>query len=174
MSGAVALGQNLAGVVVAIMYAGGNLLEDIAVARAERDLRSLIDRRHGLLVAALRVAGAGDPVALCVVAYPLLQDLELHPAADGVGHCEIAGTQDTLEGYAQNLPRCLREFVRNWEEHVREITHDAPVHPTVRERFKFDFVVQCAGSGRYRPRALKDHDDFKRCYPVGEGHDHRP
>lgn len=44
MSGAVALGQNLAGIVVAIMYAGGNLLEDIAVARAEHDLRSLIDR----------------------------------------------------------------------------------------------------------------------------------
>ena len=44
MSGALVLGQNLAGVVVAIMYAGGNLLEDIAVARAERDLRSLIDR----------------------------------------------------------------------------------------------------------------------------------
>jgi heavy metal translocating P-type ATPase len=44
MSGALALGQNLAGVVVAVMYAGGNLLEDIAVARAERDLRLLIDR----------------------------------------------------------------------------------------------------------------------------------
>src|SRR6516165_11774790 len=44
MSGALALGQNLAGIVIAIMYAGGNLLEDIAVARAERDLKSLIDR----------------------------------------------------------------------------------------------------------------------------------
>lgn len=44
MCGALILGQNLAGIVVAIMYAGGNLLEDIAVARAERDLRSLIDR----------------------------------------------------------------------------------------------------------------------------------
>ncbi len=44
MSGALVLGQNLAGIVVAIMYAGGNLLEDIAVARAERDLRSLINR----------------------------------------------------------------------------------------------------------------------------------
>jgi heavy metal translocating P-type ATPase len=41
---AVLLGQNLAGIVIAIMYAGGNLLEDIALARAERDLRSLIDR----------------------------------------------------------------------------------------------------------------------------------
>jgi heavy metal translocating P-type ATPase len=44
MSGAVLLGQALAGIVIAIMYAGGNVLEDIAVARAERDLRSLIDR----------------------------------------------------------------------------------------------------------------------------------
>ena len=44
MSGALALGETLAGIVVAIMYAGGNLLEDVAVARAERDLRSLIDR----------------------------------------------------------------------------------------------------------------------------------
>jgi hypothetical protein len=44
MSGALALGQNLAGIVIALMYAGGNALEDFAVARAERDLRSLIDR----------------------------------------------------------------------------------------------------------------------------------
>ena len=34
MSAALALGENLAGVVVAVMYAGGNVLEDFAVARA--------------------------------------------------------------------------------------------------------------------------------------------
>ncbi|HLZ01118.1 MAG TPA: heavy metal translocating P-type ATPase [Bradyrhizobium sp.] len=44
MSGALVLGEALAGIVIAIMYAGGNVLEDIAVARAQRDLRSLIDR----------------------------------------------------------------------------------------------------------------------------------
>ncbi len=44
MSGALILGEALAGIVVAVMYAGGNLLEDFAVARAEQDLRSLIDR----------------------------------------------------------------------------------------------------------------------------------
>jgi len=44
MSAAVALGQPLAGAVVALMYSGGNVLEDIAVARAEYDLRSLVDR----------------------------------------------------------------------------------------------------------------------------------
>jgi len=44
MTAALALGQALAGVVVAIMYAGGTVLEDFAVARAERSLKSLIDR----------------------------------------------------------------------------------------------------------------------------------
>jgi heavy metal translocating P-type ATPase len=44
MTAALALGQSLAGIVVAIMYAGGTVLEDFAVARAERNLRSLVDR----------------------------------------------------------------------------------------------------------------------------------
>ena len=44
MAAALVLRENLAGVVVAVMYAGGNVLEDFAVARAERDLRSLVDR----------------------------------------------------------------------------------------------------------------------------------
>ncbi|MGD9923688.1 MAG: heavy metal translocating P-type ATPase, partial [Pseudorhodoplanes sp.] len=44
MSAALILGENLAGAVVAVMYAGGNALEDFAIARAERDLKSLIDR----------------------------------------------------------------------------------------------------------------------------------
>ena len=44
MSAAILLGEPLAGAVVAVMYAGGNLLEDFAVARAERDLKSLVDR----------------------------------------------------------------------------------------------------------------------------------
>lgn len=44
MSAAIALHQPLAGAVVALMYSGGNVLEDIAVTRAEHDLRSLVDR----------------------------------------------------------------------------------------------------------------------------------
>ena len=44
MTSALALGEPLAGAVVALMYSGGNVLEDIAVARAEHDLRSLVDR----------------------------------------------------------------------------------------------------------------------------------
>jgi heavy metal translocating P-type ATPase len=44
MVSALALGEPLAGAVVALMYAGGNVLEGFAVARAERDLRLLVDR----------------------------------------------------------------------------------------------------------------------------------
>jgi heavy metal translocating P-type ATPase len=44
MAGAIALNQSLAAIVVAIMYTGGTVLEDYAVARAERNLKSLIDR----------------------------------------------------------------------------------------------------------------------------------
>ena len=44
MTAALALGATLAAIVVAVMYAGGNVLEDFAVARAERDLKSLVDR----------------------------------------------------------------------------------------------------------------------------------
>ena len=62
MSGALVLGQNLAGIVVAIMYSGGNLLEDFAVARAERDLRSLIDRAPK--VAHRRVASTIEDVPI--------------------------------------------------------------------------------------------------------------
>ena len=44
MTAALALGEPLAGAVVALMYSGGNILEDIAVSRAEHNLRSLVDR----------------------------------------------------------------------------------------------------------------------------------
>lgn len=44
MSEALLLGEALAAGVVAVIYAGGNVLEDFAVAWAERDLKSLVDR----------------------------------------------------------------------------------------------------------------------------------
>ena len=44
MAAALALDETLAGAIVAVMYAGGQALEDFAVGRAERDLKALIDR----------------------------------------------------------------------------------------------------------------------------------
>ena len=66
MSAALLLGQPLAAAVVAVMYAGGNLLEDFAVARAERDLKSLVDRAPR--VAHRRSHDVIEDVAIDVVA----------------------------------------------------------------------------------------------------------
>jgi len=66
MSGALLLGETLAGVVVAIMYAGGNVLEDVAVAHAERDLKSLVDRAPR--IAHRRVDAAIEDIAIDQVA----------------------------------------------------------------------------------------------------------
>ena len=66
MSAALVLGQPLAAIVVAMMYAGGNVLEDFAVARAESDLKSLVDRAPRL--AHLRQADGVKDVAIEVVA----------------------------------------------------------------------------------------------------------
>jgi heavy metal translocating P-type ATPase len=64
--GALALRQNLAAIVVAVMYAGGNALEEFAISRAERDLRSLIDRAPR--VAHRETAGGVDDVPVAEVA----------------------------------------------------------------------------------------------------------
>ncbi len=66
MSAALALGESLAAIVVAVMYAGGNVLEDFAVARAENDLKSLVDRAPR--VAHRRATDAISDVAIDVVA----------------------------------------------------------------------------------------------------------
>ena len=42
MAGALALGEHLAGIVIAVMYAGGTVLEQFAIGRAERELTALL------------------------------------------------------------------------------------------------------------------------------------
>src|SRR5438067_2272328 len=44
MVGSLALGQELAGIVVGLMFTGGSALEDVAGTRARRELTSLIQR----------------------------------------------------------------------------------------------------------------------------------
>src|SRR6516162_1184162 len=66
MTAALALGEPLAGAVIALMYSGGNVLEEIAVSRAEHDLPSLVDRAPR--VAHRRVDDGGEDVPVGVVA----------------------------------------------------------------------------------------------------------
>jgi len=89
--------------------------------------------------------------------------LQLFPAADGLQHCEVAGMQDFLGG---RLPGWLRRFTAGlgWKAAARPIPKDAIVHPTVEERFRLEAVLQCAGSGAYRPAALKEHVKFSSYY----------
>ena len=72
MVGALALGQPLAGAVVALMYSGGNVLEDFAVTRAERNLRSLVDRAPRVAHRRLDHGIEDVPVADVAVADKLL------------------------------------------------------------------------------------------------------
>ncbi len=44
MAGALAVGETLAGIVVALMYSGGQLLEDFAAGRARREMTALLGR----------------------------------------------------------------------------------------------------------------------------------
>ena len=62
MTAALVLGEPLAGVVVAVMHSGGNVLEDYAVSRAERDLRALVDRAPR--VAHRRISDSIEDVAI--------------------------------------------------------------------------------------------------------------
>src|SRR6516165_11960650 len=72
MLGALGLGQPLAGAVIALMYSGGNVLEDFAVGRAERDLRALVDRAPRVAHRRLDECVEDVPVAHIVVGDTLL------------------------------------------------------------------------------------------------------
>ena len=60
MVGSLALGQELAGVVVGLMFSGGAALEDVASTRARRELTALVQRAPR--VAQLRVSGGLEQV----------------------------------------------------------------------------------------------------------------
>jgi P-type E1-E2 ATPase len=72
MTMALLLGENLAAAVVAVMYAGGNLLEDLSVARAERDLAGLVDRAPRIAHRKVKAAIEDVPIGEVAVGDVLL------------------------------------------------------------------------------------------------------
>ncbi len=114
MTAALVLGQELAAVVVAVMYAGGNALEDFAVARAERNLKSLIDRAPRT---AHRLKGeAVDDIPVEAVAigdHVLVRAGEVIPV-DGVIVGKTALIDEAaLTGEAMPVARHLGELARS-------------------------------------------------------------
>ncbi|RWP12712.1 MAG: DUF2235 domain-containing protein [Mesorhizobium sp.] len=83
--------------------------------------------------------------------------LHLRPAASGLQHCEVAGMSDTVSALVPGWVRSLLGL-KGWKVKQREIKDEAPLHPTVLERFSLDAVPQCAGRGPYRPEALRNHN----------------
>lgn len=133
-------------------------LSDIAL---EWMIRQATEIPNGLKIGPVCVNG--EPLPKCGMHGP---KLHLFPAADGVQHCEIAGTRDRLERLS---PAFLRKFAQrlHWDEKIRDIKHDAPLHPTVDERFRVNTVPQCSGAGPYLPPALAQHEKFKSLYSSG-------
>jgi heavy metal translocating P-type ATPase len=114
MAAALALGEALAAIVVAIMYAGGAVLEDYAVGRAERDLRSLIDR-------APRVAHrkAGDsfedvPIEDVAVGDALLVRAgEVVPVDGQIASASASLDESAVTGEPIPVTRCAGEAARS-------------------------------------------------------------
>src|SRR5262249_48037622 len=114
MATALVLGQNLTGIIIAIMYAGGNVLEDFAIARAERDLRSLINRAP--TVAHRRIGSAIAEVNIDQVAIGdtiLVRGGEIVPV-DGVVLTPSATIDEAaLTGEPITLSRQVGELARS-------------------------------------------------------------
>jgi hypothetical protein len=104
--------------------------------------------------------------------------LHLYPDARSMQHSEIAGTRDTIDAFRERLPRILRYLLAdaNYEIIKRSILPQAKIHPTVKERFALETIIDCANDkvGNYRPEALREHNDFKQFYPDAPAADAPP
>ncbi len=99
---------------------------------------------------------------------PILVDrsyLKLSPSAAGMQH-------DERKMWIVNMPAWLRFLGRRflgeermtWAKGIRMIVRDAPLHPSVIERFQLAAVLLYDVSGPYRPEALRNHDKVKHLY----------
>ena len=155
MSGALVLGQNLAGIVVAIMYAGGNLLEDIAVARAERDLRSLIDRAPRIAHRRTALAMEDIPIEQVAVGDDVLVRAGEVIPVDGLIRSQMAIIDEAaISGEPIPVSRRAGD-VRGADHSMREI-HSKSGHPP--PQAKVPMPALCAWSLRHRrPNRLHPH-----------------
>jgi uncharacterized protein (DUF2235 family) len=75
--------------------------------------------------------------------------LHIYPQADGMQHCEVEATRETL--YPRWWPKELRW---SWKTDIRTSASGATHHPSVEERFKLPAVTQMGELLPYRPLAL--------------------
>lgn len=95
------------------------------------------------------------------VPHPLLVDssrLNLFPDSGGMQHCEVESRRDSYPGW-------LPEFCRiTWPEKPRKEALNAPMHPTVLERFSRPAVRKWGRLSPYRPSTLREDGRFAHFY----------
>ncbi|MBL0943933.1 MAG: DUF2235 domain-containing protein [Hydrogenophaga sp.] len=80
------------------------------------------------------------------------QRLHLFPNANGMQHCEV---QAMIDRYPAWIPKWLKLA---WSQEVRRVKNDAPLHPSVLERFRIQpGVLHFASTRPYRPQNLAEH-----------------
>lgn len=93
--------------------------------------------------------------------YPLRLDrsrLHLFPDPGGMQHCEIEAMRDS---YPVWVPRKWRAV---WSQQAREVRPDAPLHPSVVQRFERAVASHFGLHRPYRPANLASHDAVSHLY----------
>jgi hypothetical protein len=90
-------------------------------------------------------------------------ELHLHPADDGLQHCEVTAMKDMLD---RRMPTWVRKYTGwlGYSEEIRDIGEASELHPTVITRFTHGSVQQCSGIKAYKPPALSNHQLCKAFY----------
>ncbi len=94
--------------------------------------------------------------------HPILVDpfyLRLSPSGTGIAHDELRSMRDRLWGPFKRF---------GWPFGLRSIPDDAPLHPSVLERFSTPSVVAYDQVGPYRPESLRHHRDVAHFYAGDE------
>src|SRR6185369_2978454 len=75
------------------------------------------------------------------------------------------GPRDAIDIFRERLPRILRGLLANanYEIIKRSILPQAKIHPTVKERFALETIIDCARDkvGNYRPEEPKFYADVE-------------
>lgn len=86
---------------------------------------------------------------------PLIIDptrLNLFPGHQGMQHSEIESMRDAYPAWWP------KKYKWTWKKEVRKVVADAPLHPTVVERFRApDGILDYGKTTKYRPENLRDH-----------------
>jgi uncharacterized protein (DUF2235 family) len=99
---------------------------------------------------------------------PLIVDrtvLNLYPSSSGPQHDERASFIDSRPDWQVKLAlKFMSRSKFGWPEGFRQPPNDAPLHPSVLERFAHKSVLIYGDSIPYRPQNLREHKDVKHFY----------